>query len=216
MNLFELFYFLKLKIIFIVILIFIFIIKNSLFIKKKYQNIYFLIVQQAYFEMYLRIKNISDQINISLIEKNEKKDIINLFSYHNRTNITSIDKIFYKTGLKFGNLLVTLNKLIFYCEIIGCKSIILDKNTFWFIKKKINIINKKISIETGYYNKSFIFYFTGWDLFFSNFIYKPKIRINYLRKEIISNLPKIHYSKEYLYIHVRSGDIFKSAHPFYS
>ena len=29
-------------------------------------------------------------------------------------------------------------------------------------------------------------------------------------------MPKIHYSKEYLYIHVRSGDIFNSAHPFYS
>ena len=216
MNVFELFYWLKLKIIFVTIIIFIFITKNSLFIKKKCQNIYFLIEQQAYFEMYLKIKNIFEQNNISIIERNKKQYILNLLSYHNRTNKTSIDKLFYKTDLRFGNLLVTLNKLIFYCEIIGCKSIILDKNDFWFINNKIYIPNKKISIETGNYNNSFNFYFTGWTLLFSNSIYRPKIRINYLRKEIISNLPKIHHSKDYLYIHIRSGDIFSLAHPFYS
>ena len=166
--------------------------------------------------MYLKIKNIFEQNNLPLIEKNKRQNIPNLLSYHNRTNKTSINKIFYKGGLWFGNLLVTLNKLLFYCEIIECKSIILDKDEFWFIKNKINIPNNKISIETGYYNKSFNFYFTCLNLLFSNLVYKPKIRINYLGKEIISNLPKIHCSNEYLYIHVRSGDIFSLSHPFYS
>ena len=91
---------------------------------------------------------------------------------------------------------------------IGCKSIVLDKNSFWFIKKKIEIPQINISIESGDYNNS-LYLYNNSDLFYSFFIFKHEIRINFLRKEIISNLPKIQTSKDYLYIHIRSGDIFR-------
>ena len=199
------------------IIIFIYLKKISFFKYKIPFDKYFLIEQKAYFQTYLKIRNIFEQNNISLLEKNKKQEVFKLLSYHKGTNITSIDKIFYKGNLRFGNRLVALNKLIFYCEIIECKSIILDKNEFWFIKNKIYIPKIKISIETGGFNKSINFYFTSSDLLYSTSIYKPEIRINLLRKEIISNLPKIKYYKDILYIHVRSGDIFKSIiNHFYS
>ena len=39
---------------------------------------------------------------------------------------------------------------------------------------------------------------------------KPDIRLEYLRDEILNNLPKINASKDELYIHIRSGDIFST------
>ena len=103
-----------------------------------------------------------------------------------------------------------MNKLIFYCEIIGCRKIILDKKKFWFINNKINITELNITIEVKdkkfkkkdslYYNSSLIFY--------TFYRIRPEIRINFIRNEIIKNLPKVKTCKEYLYIHIRSGDIF--------
>ena len=112
------------------------------------------------------------------------------------------------SNYNFGNLLVLLNKLIFYCEIIKCKTIILDKKKFWFIKHNIKISANNISIEVGYYNNSLYLINDSNNLLYTNFNFRPEIRINLIRNEIISNLPKINISKEYLYIHIRSGDIF--------
>lgn len=185
----------------------------------KHKNIInnFIIEKNAYFGMYLNLQNKLFQTNISFIEK-EKQAIFNLFYYGKNTSLTSIDNIFYKCDFKFGNMLVNLNKLIFYCEIIGCKSIVLDKNNFWFIKNKIYIPQINISIETGVYNNSLYLFDNSMDLFYSLYIFRHEIRINFLRKEIISNLPKINPSKENLYIHIRSGDIFSpfSINKFYS
>ena len=212
-----------LKIISFMIIIFIYLKKfHFLFKYKIIFDKYFLIEQKVYFQTFLKIRNIFDKNNISLLEKNKKQEVFKLLSYHNLsyhngTNITSLDKIFYKGHLRFGNCLVALNKLIFYCEIIECKSIILDKNEFWFIKNKIFIPKINISIETGDFNESINYYYTSHNLFFSTSIYKPEIRIHLLRKEIISNLPKIKYSKDILYMHVRSGDIFnRIINRFYS
>lgn len=209
---------LKFKIFSLIIIIFIYLKNNSFIFKNKLvSDKYYLIEQNAYLHMFLKIKNIFEQNNISLLEQKKKKQVFKLLSYHKGTNMTFIDKLFYKSNLRFGNRLVALNKLIFYCEIIGCKLIILDKNEFWFIKNKTYIPEIKISIETGDFNKSNNFYFTSSNLLFSYSIYKPEIRINLIRKEIISNLPKIKYSKNNLYIHVRSGDIFNNIkNRFYS
>ena len=170
---------------------------------------YFLKEINAYIQNYSLLNNFFLINNNSLIEE-EKNKIFNLFS-QNKPNLKNIDRIFYKSHYRFGNILSNLNKLIFYCEIIKCKSIILDKKSFWFIKKKIKIPINSMTIETGYYNNNSIIFFSKSDsLFFSIFTLKPEIRINYLRNEIISNLPKSQSSKEYLYIHIRGGDIFNS------
>ena len=146
----------------------------------------------------------------------EKKLIFNLISKTINKNITSLYSIFYTCKCKFGNLLVILNKLIFFCEIIGCKFIILDKEVFWFIKRNIIIKEYNITIfvdhKHKYRNSSFTIYYDSDNLFYSFFTIKPEIRINYIRNEILRNLPKIIVSKEDLYIHIRSGDIFQIPH----
>ena len=189
----------------------------KLFYKYKYSKNIFLIEKNAYLKLYLKLKNKNSKKDISLIKK-EKREIFQLFSQgRNNTNMTSIDKLFYTSNLRFGNILANLNKLIFFCEIIKCKSIILDKKSFWFIKNKTIIPHNNISIEVGKYNKSLYLFNNSYGLFFSLFHFKPEIRINFLRKEIFSNLPMINGSKEYLYIHIRSGDIFlKNTNIFYS
>ena len=46
-----------------------------------------------------------------------------------------------------GLINVILNKAIFYCEILGCKRILLNRNFYWFIKNKIIYKKFKMSIE---------------------------------------------------------------------
>lgn len=192
------------------LIFFLFIIKRiDRFFNYKYIQNNFLTEKNAYFK-YLNLENKLFQNNISLIKK-EKESIINWLFYDKSNNITSIKKIFYTSDFRFGNILVNLNKLINYCQIIGCKLIVLDKKAFWFIKKKIIIPPMNISIDIGDYNESLYFFDKSVALFYSSFIFKPDIRINFLRKEIISNLPKIKTSKDNLYIHIRSGDIFTSS-----
>ena len=83
------------------------------------------------------------------------------------------------------------------------------KKNFWFIKNKIEIPINNMTIEVCDYNNSLLLINDiNNNLFFSFFIFKPEIRINFLREEIILNLPKIKTSNEYLYIHIRGGDIF--------
>jgi hypothetical protein len=150
--------------------------------------------------------NITDNI---LLE--EKKSIINLLS--NNRNLTVLNTIFLNKECNFGNCIVFLNKLIFYCEIIKCKNIILNKDFYWFIKNNITISDYNITISVDdykNYNNSIALIYDSWDLFFSFFKIKPEIRIHYLRNEIILNLPKIVTHEKDLFIHIRSGDIFFS------
>ena len=119
----------------------------------------------------------------------------------------------------FNFKLFTFNKLLFFCEIIKCKNIYLNKKKFWFIKKKINISNYNfsISIKSHKYNKSNEIYLKSNALYYIKFKIRPEIRIHLIKDEIISNLIKIKTSNEYLYIHIRGGDIFKiSPNKFYA
>ena len=117
--------------------------------------------------------NITDNI---LIE--EKKNIIKLLSKNQ--NFILLNTIFLNTSCNFGNCIVFLNKLIFYCEIIGCKNIVLNKDIYWFIKNIITINNITISIDDyrNYTNSNSLIYDSD-DIFFSFFKIKPEIRINY-------------------------------------
>ena len=156
---------------------------------------------------------------MTLLFFKEKIDILKLFSECAGRNITSVDTIFFSPNCNFGNCIVVLNKILFYCEIIGCKTIILDENIFWFINNQIVIEKYNISIKVGEKIKCNNFtslYYNSMSLFYSFFYIKPEIRINLIRNEIIRNLNKINVDKEDLYIHIRSGDIFFYAHSPYA
>jgi hypothetical protein len=167
----------------------------------------------------LILKKKPNNLNNNLIIR-EKEHILNLISKTINKKITTLSSIFYTCKCKFGNLLVILNKLLFFSEIIGCRLIILDKEIFWFIKNRIIIKESNITIEVDekkkYYNDSLTIFYDSDNIFYSIFEIKPEIRINYIRNEILNNLPKTITSKNDLYIHIRSGDIFLNPHYLYA
>jgi len=115
-----------------------------------------------------------------------------------------------------------LNKILFFCEIIGCKTIILDEDIFWYVKNQIFYGKNNISIKVGEKNKFknssslYLLYYSSPSIYYSFFYIKPEIRIDLIRNEIIKNLNKVNVDKEDLYIHIRSGDIFIFAHSPYA
>jgi hypothetical protein len=199
------------KILYIILLNFIIINKISFFILKED---YSLSNENIYKHKYLSFKNKPLNLNDSLIFK-EKMRILDLLSKDVGKNITFLDTLFLTSDCNFGNSIAILNKLLFYCEIISCKTIILDKDIFWYIKNTTKIEKFNISIKVGekinYKNTSSLYY-NSLSLFYSIFDIKPEIRINLIRKEIIKNLNKINTDKNDLYIHIRSGDIFIYPH----
>ena len=62
-------------------------------------------------------------------------------------------------------------------------------------------------------NIPFIYYY--WNNFIKNILYpfllKPEVRIQYLKEEILRNLPVINIDPDDLYIHIRGGDVFRVA-----
>ena len=49
----------------------------------------------------------------------------------------------------FGNQIAAFNKMIFYCEIIGCKKIIISKDNKMFINHTLYDKDYNMSIEIG-------------------------------------------------------------------
>ena len=147
----------------------------------------------------------------------EKDDIFSKYSYNVDEEIKSGMTIFNDLNYNFGNQLLIFNKLIYYCEIIKCKNIILDNNNGLYIKNKIfykeynmtiKIRNKK-SKDYVLSNLDYYFYFTTYNLKLEN-------RFDVFKNEILNNLPKINTDINELYIHIRSGDIFLNRNPDYA
>ena len=187
--------------------------------KNFFQNIikerYSINEDNNFINKYSTLKNLND----TLFVIKEKKSILELFSKFEGRNITSVDNIYFDTGCNFGNCIVLLNKILFYCEIISCKTIILDENKFWYIKNQIFYGKNNISIKVGKkknFKNSSSLYYNSPSIFYSFFYIKPEIRIDLIRNEIIKNLNKVKVDKEDLYIHIRSGDIFILAYSPYA
>lgn len=158
-----------------------------------------------------------DDINQDLILK-EKEEFINYMKKSTRRNISSIKYIFIGARTSYDNLLMILNKAIFYCEIVGCKKIILDKNYYWFIHKNFKLKKHKMIIKTDYkknleYNNLIIDHTLNF-ITYNKFIL-PENKIYLFKDEILKNLPKVTTSPNELYIYIKSGDIFMRIDPLY-
>lgn len=146
----------------------------------------------------------------------EKLDLLKYISNNINKNITYIKTFFLRHNRKFGNQFIILNKVIFYCEILGCKRILLDKKYFWYIRNKIINEKYKMVIQTGNdikYKNSITIIDKSYNFFHYTNIFKPEFSINILKKEILKNLPKININKMDLIIYIRSDDIFKKQSP---
>ena len=107
-------------------------------------------------------------------EKERIKIFLNLYNYKNdstsqsflrlkllekisklkKSKITNLETFFLQINWNFGNLLITINNAIFYCEIVGCHKIILNKNNLkrkWLITKPIFIKNSNITMFQAKY-----------------------------------------------------------------
>lgn len=156
-----------------------------------------------FFNFYLNLKKLG--LYKTFFLKNRYK-IIQKFS-NNTKNTSTINKIYLSSRCRFGNCIFYLNKVMSYCEILGCKYILLNKKYFWFIKNSI-ILKNKIEIKLS--NRKNLKDAYKYGINYHNFFgIKTEIKINEIRNEIINNLPKIKIFKNDLYIHIRSEDIFK-------
>ena len=136
-----------------------------------------------------------------------------------KKNITTI-LLTHTNFQKFGNKIIYLNNLIYYCEILGFKNIYLSPGLNWFINN--SIVNENINISVVDYNEKTcsnnnilclaLSNDEGTFLFYQEFI-KPEIRIYIIKNEIKRNLPYVTVDPNDLYIHIRSGDIFTTSHP---
>ena len=128
-----------------------------------------------------------------------------------KVNSSLEDKIVYlDKSFNFGNSLVLLNNLIYYCEILNIKSIYLNSNYKWPISQNISYGKMNISLISTIninLNDDNIIIFDKKLIYFQK-VFKPEIRINILKNEIKRNLPEIKINESDLYIHIRGGDIF--------
>ena len=184
--------------------------RNKIFKINYNKNQNFFSENSLFVNIYLKLVKMPSYINNSLLIE-ERNCFLNYLSQMVHKNINFIDTIFFTNNLRFGNSLTALNKIIFYCEIIGCKKIILDKTKFWFIKNKLIFNESNLTLDVNYkneYNNSNILYYDSNNIFYYVYKINPEIKINFLKNEIIKYLPKFEISKDYLYIHLRGEDIF--------
>ena len=159
----------------------------------------------------LSLTNYSEVSNIE--SKNKLKlELFNQLKIDYRSkNFSKIKFIYLDTSFKFGNSIILLNNLLYYCEILEINNIYLNSYMNWPLKNDI-ILNKInitfISPLDVDLSDEKIILFNPFSVYFQKVI-RPEIRINKLRDEILKNMPKIYIDPDDLYIHIRGGDIFK-------
>lgn len=151
--------------------------------------------------------------------KNElKSNILRFISKKKNKNVTNLDIFYLKKALHFGNNIMALSNTIFFCEVVGCHKIILNKKKLklsWLITKPIYIKKSNITISLGKNidcnkNNILCLYEISWCIYYPKFII-PELRTEQIKQEILRNLPKVNVSQNDLFIHIRGGDIFKSS-----
>lgn len=170
------------------------------------------------------------RIKLNFINPNNTKNIINFlktndslserekfFQFLSKSNgkkITRIKSIFLNYNARFGNMLIIIYKSLYFCKIIGCKKVILNKNKCWYIKNKIIFHKDKVAIDVNekknINNSNILMADSHFFFFYYNEIINPTYYINLFRGEIMNNLPNVVINKNDLCIYMRSGDIFNN------
>ena len=155
--------------------------------------------------------NMTNSPNKTLIEL-EKKELLKFLSRSISKNISRVKYIFLRQQYSFGNLLITISRVIFYCQLLGCKKIFIENNKkTWFIKNKIIDKQHKLIILAeklkNVKNIGTIFDNTDNFFYYSKYIFW-KSKIGLLKSEILKNLPKVTTNKDELYIYILEVVIF--------
>ena len=157
-----------------------------------------------------------EYINESNAQVFIKEKILMEISQFKNNSFTKIDTFYISTIFNFGNNLIILNNAIFLCEVIGCNTIILNKNNQyrkWLISRQLFIEKLNITIiqDTNIDCKksNILCIYQSPINFFMPKLISPQIRTDYIKNEILKNLPYINTKSNDLYIHMRGGDIFR-------
>ena len=128
--------------------------------------------------------------------------------------MTELETFFFPFNCNFGNGLITINNAIFFCEVVKCHKIILNKTQTsrrWLIINPIYLENLNITIlqdsNIDCKNSKNFCIDSILDLYYPKVII-PQVRTDYIKSEILKNLPEVHTKQNDLYIHIRGGDIF--------
>ena len=139
--------------------------------------------------------------------KKERETILE--NYYRDTNKTDMI-IYFDMTFPFGNQIAAVNKMIFYCEIIHCKKLILPVENRIYIKH--TLLDKEYNLQIEVAQESFqadLITDISFEFFYVFYNLKIENRIGILKNEIVNNLPKVNVNKNDLIIHIRSGDIFQ-------
>ena len=158
-----------------------------------------------------KLFNLPDYTYENNIKNDIKNQFMNFFSKLKKKNINKLETFFIAQNCYFGNCIITLNNVIFYCEIVGCHKIIftdhhsLIRHPIYI--EKLNITITPHSKVNCYDDTTLCPTFKKWDPFYPTFI-KSQIRTQYIREEILRNIPQVKTDPDDLYINIRGGDIF--------
>jgi len=190
-------------------------------LNKKY--VYFLLYIIIFFELlflkyFINLKKKTSLISYKLNKNNYKiikiikRNIEDKFFKTQKKNITYVNTLYIYGHLRFGNYFISLNNAIIFCEIFGCKKIIIKNN---FINHKIFYLKYNLTIESSHSfnntDNNSIFLKVTFFMFHCNLTDLGNVnRFFVFRKEILNNLPKVKINCDDLYIYLRGGDIFRN------
>ena len=141
-----------------------------------------------------------------------RKQMFKILSKVSKKNITSLNDVYFLCYYKLGNLLIAINKVIFYCEILQCRRIILNKNIIKIFKDVIYDKNYDLVIEPETNAKNFnsrsAFHWPH--PYYTVLGVNPENRFDVFKEEILNNIPKAVLDENDLYIHIRNGDVYKN------
>ncbi len=162
---------------------------------------------------YLQLKNYTEITNDTQKYQTQLElfNQLKSFSKNMNKNISEVKIIYLKESLKFGNSMILLNNLIAYCEVLDIRNIYLNIDMDWPIVDDIFTDRINIYFVSPYQieceDKAVLC--PEYKPFYYLTVVKPEIRINLFKDEVKRNLPSINTDRNDLYIHIRSGDIFK-------
>ena len=165
------------------------------------------------FRKYMRLKTLSG--NKSSVQDQKAK--MELYHSLGGKKYSRRKNIYIRDSWKFGNRMIMLNNMLYYFELLGeKKNIYINNAHHWFFKDKIvtdyaniEMVNDTLMNCTD--NETYCIQKCPWLL--TPQIIWPEIRLGLIKSELMKNLPKIKTSRKDLYIHIRSGDIYKKYFP---
>ena len=135
-------------------------------------------------------------------------------------HFSKLKNIYIKGHWKFGNRMLSLNNMIFYFELVKeHKNIYLNSRHHWFLKNKIvtKYVNISLANESEIdCNDNYTTCILGCPWLLTPTVLFPEVRLLYVKPELMRNLPTVKTHPKDLYIHIRSGDIFKRFYPHMS